>query len=163
MARSKKITWTTLAEIMIDFREEHMPDLRRVILDSDQANINEVLAKKILYENIDFYGEKEIEEVLFLARKYTTPEMYIGFTYTENQDSYGNIHNQGWKEIFRFHLMHYIAATYEKYDLETVQMHAEEIDSGIHGEEDSVMYLTLIKKYNKNLPDDLKLWLELFL
>jgi hypothetical protein len=70
-------------------------------------------------------------------------------------------------EPLDFPFMYYLAATYGGYTLEMVQSHVAEIAAGYHTRtaytiKDQVEnYLKIMKEYNKNLPDELKLWLEL--
>jgi hypothetical protein len=66
-------------------------------------------------------------------------------------------------------IIEYIAASYKHYTLSMVLAHVEEIYSipNVYGLIRYVLdqtvrdYLTIMKKYNTNLPEDLRLWLEL--
>jgi hypothetical protein len=70
-------------------------------------------------------------------------------------------------EPLDFPFMYYLAATYGGYTLEIVQSHVAEIAAGYHTRtaysiKDQVdNYLKVMKEYNKSLPEEVKLWLEL--
>lgn len=71
-------------------------------------------------------------------------------------------------EIEVLPIMYYVAATYENYTMDMVQQHVEEIQEGVFERTGSVhdpdvpsIYLEAMKRFNRNLPADLRVWLEL--
>jgi hypothetical protein len=70
-------------------------------------------------------------------------------------------------EPLDFPFMYYLAATYQGYTLDMVQEHVQEIKDGYHTRtaysiKDQVdNYLKVMKEYNKSLPEEVKLWLQL--
>jgi hypothetical protein len=70
-------------------------------------------------------------------------------------------------EPLDFPFMYYLAAIYEDYTLDMVQKHVTEIAAGYHTrtaytiKDQMDNYLKVMREYNKSLPEEVKLWLEL--
>jgi hypothetical protein len=156
----------SLISIMINFKRKAITDRRRVVVTADKAGIDADLAKRILVEEFGWDGRDILEVSFYASRADETEQMEILFTYVEDTDDWGDKKDYTWEATARMPLMLYVAATFERYTVDMVENHVEEIKSGTYAGNRGVSieaetYLRVIGKYNRNLPDDLKLWLEL--
>jgi hypothetical protein len=99
-----------------------------------------------------------------IDRSRDTEFMQISFGSMMDTDEWGRNVDSPWENFISLPVVFYIAATYNKFTFEILQSHLEELKvlyselNLIFGEKD---YLEVVKKYNKKLPGDVKLWLEL--
>jgi len=168
----------SLMYIMMDFKQKIMPDKRKVITDAKENGIDTELVKKIIIEDFRdnrLLNENKITRSVFIANRREDIEIInICFGYM-TEDYWNNFREEAnkqpeYEEWIRLPFLFYLAATYKNYTLSIVEKHLKEIPfllekypallefDTTNSEE---KYLNIMKKYNKNLPDDLKLWLEL--
>jgi hypothetical protein len=158
---------TSLISISKDFRKKVMPDMRKTMQEIEEEEIDFEFARKILEDVLHEYipDREDLSRVAFTLRDRGNNEfMEISFGVMRDTDSWGNLVNEEWEDFVRLPIVFYIAATYEKFTLETIQNHVKELDVLVNEFDFSFRerdYLSVIKKYNKKLPDDVKLWLEL--
>jgi hypothetical protein len=168
----------SLMYIMMDLKQKIMPDKRRVITDAKKNGIDEELVKKIILEDFKdsrILDKDKITRFVFMAnRGYDIEIMNICFGYmTESYWNYFKEENErepDYEEWIRLPFLFYVAATYNEFTLSIVEKHLKEIpflldrypallEFNIDDSEEK--YLDIMKKYNKNLPDDLIVWLKL--
>lgn len=158
----------SLIGIMIDFKRKAVADRRRVVVDAEKAGIDAELAKRILVEEFGWGDSSDITKVsLYASRADDIEHMYMLFTYLEDTDDWGNKKGYTWEATVRIPLMFYIAATFDRYTVKMVEDHLDEIDGPLDWTLEAAhrdareKYLRVMRNHNKNLPDDLRLWLEL--
>jgi hypothetical protein len=159
---------TSLLSLSEKFRKKFMPDRRRTSQEVKPRQINFNLARKILNEVFGEYVPEEpknLSRILFsIDRSRDTEFMQISFGSMMDTDEWGKHVDSPWENFISLPVVFYIAATYNKFTFEILQSHLEELKvlyselDLIFGEKD---YLEVVKKYNKKLPGDVKLWLEL--
>jgi hypothetical protein len=151
----------SLAWAISEFINNKMPDRRRVWLPSSMSGIGLELVHSLAvdtgnadlpleaFKDVHLIGDRRGDLVNSKIR------LVCGEEFSESYDEY------------ELPAIYYVAATFEGYTLGMVQDHLEEIESGIYDaygerpEDTSRKYLNAMSKHNKNLPDDLKLWLSL--
>ncbi len=152
---------TSILGLSEKFREEFITDRRRTSQDIKPGQINLPLAKKILEE---VFGEyvlvpEDLTRVLFTIDRGGLKLMSISFGSMIDTDSYGEHHDEEWEVFTSLPVIFYIAATYPKFTFEILQSHLEELETlELFGQKD---YLEVVRKYNKKLPPDVRLWLQL--
>jgi hypothetical protein len=155
----------SLISLLLDFKYDHVEDKRRRSVEVTEAGMDIDLINELMTEfNPYFLDSSDVYEVKLIVTKLNEDpsEMAIGFFHNVSEDEWGNIFDHSWTEVERIPLIFYIAATKKDYTLEMIEKHVQEIDYGFHYNiRSSEDYIEVIKKYNKNLPDDVKLWLEL--
>jgi hypothetical protein len=159
---------TSLFSLSKKFREKFMPDKRRTHQEIKPKQINFNLARKILEEVFGEYVPEEpknLGHILFtIDRSRNTEFMQISFGSMMDTDEWGRHISTPWENFISLPVVFYIAATYKNFTFEILQSHLEEIKT-LYSDLDLVFgekeYLAVVKKYNKKLPADVKLWLEL--
>jgi hypothetical protein len=131
--------------------------------------------KKLIMTLIKEYSDQEIpDSVLAISDVFIYRERKINWQYIDLDDKINilfkvliRFDETEFDETIEIPFFYYTAAVYDKFTLEMVQDHIQEIESDYYmesfqsKEKQINNYLSVMKQYNEKLPDDLKLWLEL--
>jgi hypothetical protein len=152
---------TSILVLLKEFRKKFITNKKRTSQDIKPGQIDLPLAKKILDEVFgEYVGDPEdLTRVVFQMEQGGLNLMTISFGKMVDTDFLGDHHDEEWEVFTSLSVVFYIAATYPKFTLEILQSHLEEFETlEFFGQR---YYLEVVKRYNKKLPPDVKLWLEL--
>jgi hypothetical protein len=160
----------TLASISVNMLDKIIKDGRVSLF-----QVTDKKQRKLVLNLIEEYSEQEIpNSVLVISNVFFYRHRKIHWQYISAYDKVDIL----FKILIRFDeleinetieipFFYYVAAVYDKFTIDMVQEHVREIDSNYYTEsfqskEKQINnYLSIMKQYNKKLPDDLKLWLKL--
>jgi hypothetical protein len=155
---------TSILSLLEEFREKFITDNRRWGQTIKPRQIKLRLARKILEEIFGFYigSSEDIVRVLFTMDRNKFKFINISFGTMMDTDPWGDNVDE-WERLIDLPVILYIAATYPKFTFEILQSHLEEVRI-LHSEFNLIFgekeYIEVVKRYNKKLPDNIKLWLE---
>lgn len=162
----------SLLNLLVKFKEDNLKDRRRGSMDCEELGVDRNFLLELI-TNYDGYFWRDMDtdkithvKFFFTKRNENPVQMAVGFHRITRTDYWDENSNFDYTEIDKMPLRIYLAATKEDYTLQMVQDHIAELLYGLHctienSESEVEKYLDTMKKYNKNLPDDLRLWLEL--
>ena len=109
-----------------------------------------------MFSRVDYIREVDEDSIrIFLD---ASNSLYYMLTFTASTDKPSSPFSIDDK--FSISLWLLIAAVYTEYTIDTVMEHVREIE--IFNNKYTTAYLKVIKEFNKNIPDNLRLWLELY-